>query len=239
MRPVSDPARTGARLPRVSRLLLALATAASAVLAPGAALGQAFGPIYRVSAFDVEYALDHPGHIPTQELLDLEVGLRSTAEAYRLLLGHGDPAHQPAHRLHLQPPPLQRRDRHGRTRLRLRIWTGRVSRVTTLADGDRFGGLATDERTNNAAHDWIRDRSPVRPGGPRGLLDIQALEDYAAELSRHPGRRVDVELEAGDRPGTTRSTRTPVPRRPRRTANASARCTTSCSGATTSCASTT
>jgi hemolysin activation/secretion protein len=238
MRPVSDPARTGARLPRVSRLLLALATAASAVLAPGAALGQAFGPIYRVSAFDVEYALDHPGHIPTQELLDLEVGLRSTAEAYV--------APRPVDRtvrMRLSSLPrnayfsvtaIQHINQHivstfnrrhfngvivtvpeieegtgrdlrpvGRTRLRLRIWTGRVSRVTTLADGDRFGGLATDERTNNAAHDWIRDRSPVRPGGPRGLLDIQALEDYAAELSRHPGRRVDVELEAGDRPGTT------------------------------------
>jgi hemolysin activation/secretion protein len=90
-----------------------------------------------------------------------------------------------------------------RTALLLRVWVGRVSRLTTMADGERFGGLTTDERTDNAAHDWIRERSPVQPGGPRALVDVPALEDYAAELSRHPGRHVDVELEAGDRPGTT------------------------------------
>src|SRR5262249_4116399 len=57
--------------------------------------------------------------------------------------------------------------------------------------------------TNHAAHEWIRERSPVRPGGPRGLLSISALEDYAAEISRHPGRRVDVEVAPGPRAGTT------------------------------------
>jgi hemolysin activation/secretion protein len=91
----------------------------------------------------------------------------------------------------------------GRTALRLRIWTGQVSRVATIADGERFGGLTVDERTNHAAHAWIRERSPVRPGGPRGLLSVTALEDYAAEISRHPGRRMDVEVAPGPRAGTT------------------------------------
>jgi len=91
----------------------------------------------------------------------------------------------------------------GRTTLLLRIWTSRVTRLTTMADGERFEGLTTDERTDNTAHEWIRERAPVRPGGPKSRVDVEALEDYAAELSRHPGRRVDVELEAGDRPGTT------------------------------------
>jgi Haemolysin secretion/activation protein ShlB/FhaC/HecB len=91
----------------------------------------------------------------------------------------------------------------GVTVLRLRIWTGQVARVATIADGERFGGLTVDERTNNAAHAWIRARSPVRPGGPRGLMNITALEDFAAELSRHPGRRVDVEVAPGPRAGTT------------------------------------
>jgi hemolysin activation/secretion protein len=91
----------------------------------------------------------------------------------------------------------------GVTVLRLRIWTGQVSRVATIADGERFGGLAVDERTNRPEHAWIRERSPVRPGGPRGLLSVTALEDYAAELSRHPGRRVDVEVAPGPRAGTT------------------------------------
>src|SRR6185436_19141603 len=91
----------------------------------------------------------------------------------------------------------------GVTVLRLRIWTGQVSRVASIADGERFGGLSVDERTNHAAHAWIRARSPVRPGGPRGLLSVDALEDYAAEISRHPGRRMDVEMVPGPRPGTT------------------------------------
>jgi hemolysin activation/secretion protein len=91
----------------------------------------------------------------------------------------------------------------GVTALRLRIWTGQVSRVATIADGERFGGLSVDERTNHPAHAWIRERSPVRPGGPRGLLSVTALEDYAAEISRHPGRRMDVEVTPGPRAGTT------------------------------------
>ena len=62
---------------------------------------------------------------------------------------------------------------------------------------------SADERTNHAAHAWIRERSPVRPGGSRGLLSEQALEDFAAEASRHPGRSVEVELEPGARTGTT------------------------------------
>ncbi|HKA14171.1 MAG TPA: ShlB/FhaC/HecB family hemolysin secretion/activation protein [Myxococcota bacterium] len=91
----------------------------------------------------------------------------------------------------------------GETRLRIRIWTGQVSRVASIADGERFGGLSVDERTNLAEHAWIRERSPVRPGGPRGLLSITALEDYAAEISRHPGRKMSVEVAPGPRAGTT------------------------------------
>jgi hemolysin activation/secretion protein len=37
----------------------------------------------------------------------------------------------------------------------------------------------------------------------RGILDIRALEDYAALLSRHRGRRVDAELAPGPRPGSS------------------------------------
>jgi Haemolysin secretion/activation protein ShlB/FhaC/HecB len=91
----------------------------------------------------------------------------------------------------------------GDTALHLRIWTGRVSRVTSIADGERFGGLSVDDRTNLPAHAWIREESPVRPGGPRGLLGVEELEDYAAEISRHPGRQMQAELEPGSRAGTT------------------------------------
>ena len=91
----------------------------------------------------------------------------------------------------------------GVTVLRLRIWTGQVARVARSPTASASAGSAVDERTNHAAHAWIRARSPVRPGGPRGLMNITALEDYAAELSRHPGRRVDVEVAPGPRAGTT------------------------------------
>ena len=91
----------------------------------------------------------------------------------------------------------------GETTLRLRIWTGRITRLTSVADGERFEDLGVEQRTNHTAHGWIRDRAPVQPGGLCGLLDVETLEDYAAEISRHPGRRVDVELDPGDLPGTT------------------------------------
>jgi hemolysin activation/secretion protein len=191
-----------------------------------------------VSAFEIEYALDHPRHIPVEELLDLEVGLRSTTEAYvaprpvdrtvrmRLSTLPRNATFSVTALQHVTQHLVSTFNRAGyngvivtvpeieegsgrdlrppeRTALKLRIWTGRVSRVTTMADGERFQALTVDARTDNAAHDWIRERSPVRPGGDRGLLDVAALEDYADELSRHPGRNVSVELAPGPRPGTT------------------------------------
>ncbi|HEY5656167.1 MAG TPA: ShlB/FhaC/HecB family hemolysin secretion/activation protein [Myxococcota bacterium] len=233
MSPASNPLESAARRAAAAGMLL---LAAALSTAPAAA--QVSGPVYPVTAFEIEYALDHPDQVPVEELLDLEVGLRSTPEAYvaprpvdrtvRMRLSslprnarfsapaiqhisqhivstlnrrgyHGVivsvPEIEASSGLDLRPP--------GRTTLLLRVWTGRVSRLTTVADGERFAGLTTDERTDNAAHDWMRERAPVQPGGARALLDVEALEDYAAELSRHPGRRVDVELSAGERPGTT------------------------------------
>ena len=40
------------------------------------------GPTYPVSEFEIEYALDHPRHMPEQEILDLEIGLSSAGAAY-------------------------------------------------------------------------------------------------------------------------------------------------------------
>jgi hemolysin activation/secretion protein len=88
--------------------------------------------------------------------------------------------------------------------LRVRIWTGRVESVATVADGDRFGDADIEVRTNNPAHAFIREGSPVQAGGPKGLLRVREIEDYAFQLSRHPGRRVDALLKPGNLPGTTR-----------------------------------
>jgi hemolysin activation/secretion protein len=91
----------------------------------------------------------------------------------------------------------------GEQRLRVRIWTGRVENVATIADGDRFRGTI-EERTNRTEHRFVRDGSPVRAGGEHSLVYTEALDDYTRKLSRHPGRRVDAVLEPGDVPGATR-----------------------------------
>ncbi|MDH5306248.1 MAG: hypothetical protein OEW02_03620 [Myxococcales bacterium] len=216
---------------------IGLAILVAALWSPPLA-AQTYGPVYPVSAFEIEYALEHPNHMPVAALFDLEVGLRSTPEAFvaprpvdrtvrmRLSSLPRNASFSATALQHITQhivSTLNRRGYYGviasvpeieegtgrdlrppgRTALLLRIWTGRVTRLTSMADGERFSGLSVDERTDNAAHDWIRDRSPVRPGGAGSLVDVEALEDYAAELSRHPGRHVDVELAAGDRPGTT------------------------------------
>jgi hemolysin activation/secretion protein len=93
----------------------------------------------------------------------------------------------------------------GEQRLRVRIWTGRVENIATVADGDRFLG-SIEERTNRPEHRWIRDQSPVRAGGEGGLIRSRDLDDYTRRLSRHPGRRVDAVLEPGDVTGATRLT---------------------------------
>jgi hypothetical protein len=222
------------------RALCGISLLVAALLAVGEAraIARIQGPAYPVSAFEIEYALDHPRHIPEIELLDIEVGL--TGEPGILT------APRPVDRtmrMRLSAPPqgvsftadaIQHINRYivstfnrrgfngvivtvpdieegtgrdlrppGVTTLRLRIWTGRITRLTSYADGERFGGLSSEERTNHEAHAWIRARSPVRPGGLRAILNVVALEDYAAELSRHPGRRVDAELLPAEHPGTT------------------------------------
>jgi hemolysin activation/secretion protein len=206
--------------------------------APGPALGLTYEPIYPVSEIVVEYALDHPRQIPVEEVLDLEVGLRATEEAYvaprpvdrtvrmRLSALPAGAKLGASAILHINQYIVSTFNRRGYngvivtvpdveegtgrdlrppgdTTLHLRIWTGRVTRVTSIADGERFGGLSVDERTNLPAHAWIREESPVRPGGPRGLLGVGELEDYADEISRHPGRQMQAELEPGPRAGTT------------------------------------
>jgi hypothetical protein len=90
------------------------------------------------------------------------------------------------------------------TRLRVQIWTGRVEGVSTLADGERFADLDPEARTNLPQHAWIREDSPVQAGGPDALLRPPEIEDYAARLSRHAGRRVRPVLRPGALPGATR-----------------------------------
>jgi hemolysin activation/secretion protein len=115
--------------------------------------------------------------------------------------------------VYVTPDPAQFRVEGGRvidqrpagdTSLRLLITTGIVTEVRTVGLGDR---VPEDETINNPLHGRIRERSPVQPtregeSQARNLLQSRPLDEYAARLSRHPGRRVDVAVSAsGEEPG--------------------------------------
>ena len=91
----------------------------------------------------------------------------------------------------------------GDTSLLVRIWTGRVEQVSTVADGPRYSDESIAERTNREDQAWIRDGSPVTAGGDHALLRPDDIEDYAAQLSRQPGRRVSPVLRPGAMEGAT------------------------------------
>ncbi len=88
------------------------------------------------------------------------------------------------------------------SRLRVLIFTGEVSRVRTIASGDR---VPTEDRINNKAHEWIRWNSALQPSSdpnrPNDLLNKDQLDDYLFFLDRHPGRRVDAAVSSAGQPG--------------------------------------
>lgn len=234
--------RSGFVLRRTCRFVRAacLAAAAVATLAgPAAAQSRTEQLRYPVSAFEIEYALDHPAHPGLAELQSLAVELRVTSEG--LLPPHpttnnvtfplarvpagsrfftGGLRHVSSEILALFeargidgvlvtfPQIEAETGRDLRTDpgapLLVRIWTGRIENVATVADGDRFGDEDAAARTNHEQHRFVKEGSPVQPGGDDGLLRVRELEDYAFRLSRHPGRRIDAVLRPGELPGATR-----------------------------------
>lgn len=90
------------------------------------------------------------------------------------------------------------------TELRLVVHTGVVSQVRTIASGDR---IDPDQRLNNVRHARIREGSPVQPmsvtgdGPRRDLLRKDLVDAYMQRLNRHPGRRVDAAVSAGENQG--------------------------------------
>lgn len=75
--------------------------------------------------------------------------------------------------------------REGRTSLRMKIYVASVSRVRTIAGGERI----KDDKVDNPAHTRIRERSPVQA---ESLLLKRSIDEYIFRLNRHPGRRVDA-----------------------------------------------
>ena len=91
----------------------------------------------------------------------------------------------------------------GESGLRIKIWTGRVARVASVASGTRFGDLTLEQRTDHASHAWLLERSPLQAGGDSDLIRSRELDDFATRASRHPGRQVEAKLAPGDLPGTS------------------------------------
>lgn len=92
-------------------------------------------------------------------------------------------------------------NRKDRNTLVFLVTTNTIEEVRTLASGPRVGErseIHPSERINHPAHESIRNLAPVKPGD---LLTRESLEAFAAELSLHPGRTVDVGLGRGSEPG--------------------------------------
>jgi hemolysin activation/secretion protein len=94
----------------------------------------------------------------------------------------------------------------------LTIWIRSIQAVRTIGDGERWadptsekGQPSQEYRINHPAHQRIRDNSPLQPGTETqegDLLRKNELDNYLYRLNRHPGRRVDAAVAAGDTPGT-------------------------------------
>jgi hemolysin activation/secretion protein len=89
----------------------------------------------------------------------------------------------------------------GKTTMKLEVFTGTVSKVRTLANGQRIAPAA---RIDHPAHKVIRERSPVQPAAApdsperNDLIRKNEIDDYTHRLNRQPGRHVDVALSTGE-----------------------------------------
>lgn len=95
------------------------------------------------------------------------------------------------------------RSDYGVTTLPLLVYVPQVTKIKTIASGDR---IPTEQRLNSPKHASIVRGSPLQPddesGAPRkDLLRFEPLNTYAFFKSRHPGRRVDVAIADGSVPG--------------------------------------
>jgi len=86
----------------------------------------------------------------------------------------------------------------GNTVLHLVIFVGRVTKMRSIAFGER---VKEKERIDNPVYARILKNSPIKPvtiqeGPVTDLIDKDALDRYVLFLNRHPGRRVDVSLSS-------------------------------------------
>lgn len=87
----------------------------------------------------------------------------------------------------------------GTTKLRLGVYAGRVKDLHTIAS--TRVEAAPDEATDRPEHAWIKQGSPIQAAAPNDLVRKDQLDEYIAQLNRHPARRVDAELRPARTPG--------------------------------------
>ncbi len=82
------------------------------------------------------------------------------------------------------------------------VWASQIAEVRTLARGGRF---KPRDSIDNRKHHWIIVGSPLQPGAgpgqPGDLLREGVLEQYLADLSLQPGRRVEASVASSGEPG--------------------------------------
>jgi hemolysin activation/secretion protein len=93
-----------------------------------------------------------------------------------------------------------RPDDDGRTTLKVAIFAPIVTKVRTVAAGNR---VTSEQRVDAPEHEHIRTRSPVKPQTEgetdrNDLLNKRTLDDYVLRLNRYPNRRVDIALSGDD-----------------------------------------
>ncbi|MFN0011165.1 MAG: hypothetical protein ACKVS8_05910 [Phycisphaerales bacterium] len=95
----------------------------------------------------------------------------------------------------------------GATRLSVNVYAATVTRVRTIAAGQRIEGRRT--RIDLPEHESIRKSSPLTPvaegaADRNDLLVRESLDEYVLRLNRRAGRRVDVAISGddADRPGS-------------------------------------
>lgn len=89
-----------------------------------------------------------------------------------------------------------------RTEMRLIIWTGVITEVRAVTQGERLHDRVESGETpainpDDKVLNRIRRESPVQAGD---LLLKDEMDRYVFRLNRHPGRRVDVALSPGGEP---------------------------------------
>lgn len=83
-----------------------------------------------------------------------------------------------------------------RTELKLLIAAAPIDGIRTLANGPR---IPKEERIDNPVHDRIIRNSPLSSGD---AVRMDELDSFLFRLNRHPARRVDAALAAGEADGT-------------------------------------